>query len=396
LRFTASGLGWLVAAALIGALAWYKSINMVLIVVYSMIMLLVLNGLLAWGAVRRVSAARLPVPPVFAGEQVDCGVKVTNTARRPATVAVEDRAGEKSNTFLVYRLPGGQSLGCAAARTFRTRGRFGGPVAISSGFPFGFLECERPGELGGEVIVLPPPGYAEPDGLRRWIIHAAGSEGWARRVLRRVTTDHAEVRGVRPYRAGDAIRDVHWRSTARRGELVVREYDMAPSPELVLVVEPWVPPDATQADRDRLEAALSLAVTIALTWRRAYNSPVTVAVPGHGTATASEEEDLRAALAPLADVVGSSASEPIVGESFSRHLASSARVVVSSRPNTPFAAVLGRTTGKPFIGVSPADRIPWYLPPNKLRSSRVQESQVTSSRPGARPEVPGAPSSKSK
>jgi uncharacterized protein (DUF58 family) len=370
LRFTASGLGWLVASALIGALAWWKSINVVLIIVYAMTVLLVLNGLLAWYAVRRVTAARVEILPVFAGEQVDCEVRVTNASRSPATVSVEDRAGDRSNTFLVYRLPGGQSLVCGAARVFPTRGRFGGPVGVSSGFPFGFLECEQPGDPGPEVVVLPPPGYAEPDGLRRWVLRQVGGEGWARRVLRRVTTEQAEVRGVRPYRAGDAIRDVHWRTTARRGELMVREYDVAPSPELVLVVEPWLPATATAAERGHLEAALSLAVTIAITWRRVFASSVTVAVPERGVVTATADEDLRAALAPLADVLGSGTPEPFPGEVFHRHLAHSARVVVSSRPNTPYASALARATGKPFVGVSPQDRLPWFQPPAQPRGDK--------------------------
>ena len=44
-------------------------------------------------------------------------------------------------------------------------------------------------------------------------------------------------------------------------------------------------------------------------------------------------------------------------------LARGARVVVSSRPKTPFAAALARSTGRPFVAVGPTDRLPWYLPP---------------------------------
>jgi hypothetical protein len=134
---------------------------------------------------------------------------------------------------------------------------------------------------------------------------------------------------------------------------------------LVLVFEPWLPADPTAADRERLEGALSLAVTIALTWRRAYDIPVMVAVAGAkpAVATAASEEALREALAPLADAVGTDAPAAIPGEVFAHHLARGARVVVSSRPNTPFATTLARSTGKPFIAVSPGDRLPWYLPP---------------------------------
>ncbi len=370
LRFTTSGLWWLATIAFIGAYVWYKSLNLVLISVYAMVVLLILNGLLAWLAVRRASASRIPIPPVFAGERAECGVKVTNNSRRAITVSVSDRAGQDSNTFLVYRLPAGQTLACNASREFPNRGRFSGPVTLLSGFPFGFLEAERICDPSGEIIVLPRPGYAEPDGLRRWLYRQSGGDGRARRVLRRITSDQAEVRGVRQYRAGDAIRDVHWRTTARRGELMVREYDTAPSPELILVVEPWLPSNPSQSDRARLEDALSLAVTIALTWRRTFDSPVMVVLPGRepAVATATSEEDLREALSPLADVAGSDKLDALSGDTFNYHLARGARVVVSSRPNTPYAASLARATGKPFVAVSPDDRLPWYQPPIAAQS----------------------------
>jgi uncharacterized protein (DUF58 family) len=194
-------------------------------------------------------------------------------------------------------------------------------------------------------------------------------------VLRRVTTDHAEVRGVRPYRAGDALRDVHWRTTARRGEPMVREYDAAPSPELVLVIEPWLPDAPTPADRDRLERALSLAATIAVTWRRACDSPVMVVVPGREPviSTAASEEDLRAALTPLAEVGGGATPEALPGDAFDRHLARGARVVVSSRSNTPYAAALARSTGKAFATIGPDDRLPWYMPPDQKSEDRSDQ-----------------------
>ncbi len=354
LRFTPSGLGWLVAAGLVGAYTWFRSINLVLIVAYAMLLLLVINGWLAWRAVRRTTARRIAIPPVFAGERAECGVTVTNDSSRPVTVVAEDRTGEGANSFLVYRLPAGQTLTCTAWRAFPTRGRFGGPVTVTSGFPFGFLECERPGDASGEIVVLPRPGYAEPDGLRRWVLRSAGGDDRARRVLRRVTTDQAEVRGVRQYRAGDALRDVHWRTTARRGEPMVREYDTAPSPELVLVMEPWLPDVPTPADRERLE----------------FDSPVMVVVPGRTptVATATSEEDLRAALTPLADVQGAGMPEVLPGDAFHRHLARGARIVVSSRANSPYAAALGRSTGRPFVAVSPGDRLPWYMPPKAVGS----------------------------
>ncbi|MDY3554049.1 DUF58 domain-containing protein [Gemmata sp. JC717] len=363
LQFTPSGITWLAVSLGVGAVAWFKSINLVLIVVYVMLALVVLNGALARRNVAGVRARRLAAPPLFAGERSEHGVRITNEGHAPVTVTVEDRTPAGSVTFLGYRVPPGGALDCKASGEFPTRGRFAGPLTLVSSFPFGFVSYQRHTDSGGEIVVLPRPGQADPDGLRRWVARQAGGEGRARKLLRRVTTDRAEVRGVRAYRAGDPIRDIHWLTTARRGEPMVREYDTAPSPELVLVVEPWLPAEPTPQDYERLEAALSLAVTVAATWRRAFDSPIMVAVPGHAVASASAEEDLREALTPLADAAGGPTHEPLPAAAFAGRLARGARVVVSSRPNSPFSAALARETGKPFATVCPQDRLPWYQPP---------------------------------
>ncbi|MDF2441157.1 MAG: hypothetical protein JWN98_2141 [Abditibacteriota bacterium] len=44
-----------------------------------------------------------------------------------------------------------------------------------------------------------------------------------------------EVRGTRPYHAGDDLRFVHWKTTARRGELVVREFHRTARNQCVVV-----------------------------------------------------------------------------------------------------------------------------------------------------------------
>ena len=45
------------------------------------------------------------------------------------------------------------------------------------------------------------------------------------------------VRAVRPYVPGDPARLVHWPTSARRGELVVREYEPPPPQGVALVVD---------------------------------------------------------------------------------------------------------------------------------------------------------------
>jgi len=367
LRLTSEGLLWLGVAFVLGAVGWYKSLNLVLLLGYLMLGLLVLNGARAWAHVRRVTATRLPLPPVFAGETANVRVTVRNTGRRPATVGVSARAGESAVRWLLYRLPGGAEVVCDERMTFPHRGLFrGSPLVVGSGFPFGLLGHERPADAGADVVVLPAPGRADADGLRRWLLRQAGGEGRSRKVLRRVTSDQADVRGVRPYRPGDSLRTVHWRSSARRGELMVREYDAAPSPDLVLVVEPWLPADPADADRANLEAALSLAATVALAWSVDLGTRVTVVVAGDETPArtgAPTGEVVRESLAPLAGAVGGPDFAAPGPEAFGRAIGQTARVLVSSRPDSPFAAALTRSTGRPFAAVSPTDRPAWYQPP---------------------------------
>lgn len=54
------------------------------------------------------------------------------------------------------------------------------------------------------------------------------------------------VRGVRGYVPGDRLRLVHWRATARLGDLVVKEVDETQTPELVLVLHLGVAGDAAE------------------------------------------------------------------------------------------------------------------------------------------------------
>lgn len=363
LRLTPEGLVWSVAVLLLGGLSWLKSLNLLLLLAYVMAGLLLLNGVLARLHVRRVTASRRPLPPVYAGEQVRSILEVRNHSARAATVNVLDQ----DTDWHIERIALGEQIDCPQDRSFPHRGRVRLPAAVVwSGFPFGLLRYERPLGSDDEVIILPAVGEADVEGLRRWLALQAGVEGRSRKVLRRATAEQADVRGVRPYRPGDSLRSVHWRSSARRGELMVREYDTAPSPELVLLVEPWLPANPTAADCAAREAALSLTATILRAWCRAGETRVTVVVCGEEPTAVSgppTEAFARDGAVPLALADGRPAFPSIPSAAFGRALGRSARVVVSSRPNTPLTAALTRSTGRPFIGISPTDRPPWYQPP---------------------------------
>jgi hypothetical protein len=85
--------------------------------------------------------------------------------------------------------------------------------------------------------------------------------------------------------------------------------------------------------------------------------------PASVRTAAAGDSGIREALAPLAAPEPAAATDPLPARALGRALARSTRVVVSSRPGSPYAAALTRSTGRPFSALAPADRPRWYQPP---------------------------------
>jgi uncharacterized protein (DUF58 family) len=77
------------------------------------------------------------------------------------------------------------------------------------------------------------------------------------------TGDAIEFVGTREYREGDAIRSIHWRSWARRGAPVVKEYQEEYFCRIALVLDTFVPPRARASHHRAFEAAVSVLASVA-------------------------------------------------------------------------------------------------------------------------------------
>jgi len=75
--------------------------------------------------------------------------------------------------------------------------------------------------------------------------------------------DSIEFVGTREYRQGDPLRSIHWRSWARRGEPVVKEYQEEFFSRIALILDTFLPQRATAAELDAFEAAISVLASIA-------------------------------------------------------------------------------------------------------------------------------------
>lgn len=80
----------------------------------------------------------------------------------------------------------------------------------------------------------------------------------------RLWTDPLRIRGFREYRAGDPLRSVDWRATARRGSLIVREHEASSCPIVQIVLGFDVrAPSGDRVEPDELEFAISVAASLA-------------------------------------------------------------------------------------------------------------------------------------
>lgn len=112
------------------------------------------------------------------------------------------------------------------------RGEFQlGPLTITAVDPFGLFNI--PKSVAGTERLLVYPTVLE---LKQFALPAGMlSGGEARRQITQNTTANAV--GVRDYVQGDSINRIHWKSTARRNKLIVKEFEIDPLLDVWLFVD---------------------------------------------------------------------------------------------------------------------------------------------------------------
>ena len=77
------------------------------------------------------------------------------------------------------------------------------------------------------------------------------------------TGEAIEFVGTREYRPGDPVKNIHWRSWARRGEPVVKEYMEEYFCRIAIILDTFLPAKFTPAQEACFEAAISVVASIA-------------------------------------------------------------------------------------------------------------------------------------
>jgi len=261
-----SGGAWLfvLATLLIGLVAIDTDANLLLILFGICVGALLLSAAAAWLGVRGLEVARIVPDGVMAGQACDIRYQITSRRRwlRLHSLRLGDEVigpgGPAPIEVFVPCLPAGRTATVSVTRACPRRGRLAfEAIHLSTAFPFGLLRRSATVIIPQSTVIYPSLGTVRERRwqARRWTEAAADGRALARR-------GDDEFYGLREYRAGDNPRRIHWRRSARAGQLIVREMAQLGTHQIWCVLDSRIPAGDAELD-GRLEEAISCVATVA-------------------------------------------------------------------------------------------------------------------------------------
>jgi uncharacterized protein (DUF58 family) len=202
---------------------------------YLLLALLALSYLWAWLNLRGLRVQRETFTHrTQVGEQARERITIRNLWPIPKLwVELQDHSNmpQHGSGFVTY-LPANDRKRWVARTPCTMRGKYTlGPATLASGDPFGIFRLERQVEGTSEVLVYPQtaalPGFRLPSA------ELPGGQDVKSRTYH-VTPN---VSTIREYQPGDSFNRIHWRSTARSDQLMVKEFELDPTAEIYIVLD---------------------------------------------------------------------------------------------------------------------------------------------------------------
>ena len=222
---------------------------------FTCLSLVALSLLWSLGRAGHTVALRLANTRVTVGEKALGALTVTNpTSRRLRATMVELCVGAGANSFLCPPLGRGESHEEVFAIATTRRGIVAvGPASTIRGDSLGLVRRVQTWSDATELYIHP-----------RTVAMNASTVGFIRDIEGATTQDlsSADVsfHALREYVPGDDRRAIHWRSTARIGKLMVRQFEETRRSHLLIVLD--LDTDAWASD-DEFEIGVSAAASMA-------------------------------------------------------------------------------------------------------------------------------------
>ncbi len=279
----------LIALAMgIGTAAYNSSSNILFITLSLLLSCLILSGVLSWLNLRGITWRLRLAPPLRAGHDTLVGLELRNAKTFLPTYglwfefsarAIEPAGAQRAESTVTAK---GAEVRAALAKAeaAETRARLPLPgrldshgearvewvfkpmkrgvlrvglASVGSLFPFGFLRKDVGTDLSAEAVVWPAP-----------VEYRRHAVGMARRVMGGERVSRAgsggDLLSLRRYAMGDSHRLIHWKASARTGQLLVRQFAAENAEGYAL----WLRTDAAVwAHEEQFEVLIGFAATLA-------------------------------------------------------------------------------------------------------------------------------------
>ncbi len=137
-----------------------------------------------------------------------------------------------ASSHIVGSLDGKQATQWRVNTMCTRRGRFRlGPLSLIAGDPFGLFQVKR--ELSETDSLIVRPQVIDLTSFRL----PAGSLTGGKVVQKRTYQVTTNAAGVRDYVPGDGFNRIHWKSSARKGRLIVKEFELDPLSDVWIILD---------------------------------------------------------------------------------------------------------------------------------------------------------------
>jgi uncharacterized protein (DUF58 family) len=299
-------------------------------------------AVVTWGNSRLASSRSVRPVRTSVGNRIAVTVRLDNPTRlETGVLLLEDRLPHQlgpGSRFVVPGIPGGDRELLSYELRAAARGRYSiGPLAVRLADPFGLAQVTS--ELAGvsDVIVHPLVEPLAAPGLGGELASSAATR------IRYLFSQGDEFYTTREYRDGDDLRKVHWRSSAKRGQLMIRQEERPWQARAVIAIDLRLAAHRGQGGRASFERAVSAAASIALRLGRSGYDLALVADDGQQVRPAGLADQGTAILDYLASVEPTSTPSLVpMANRLSRTAGEGLLVAVLGVPSSDEAAALAR------------------------------------------------------
>jgi len=259
IRMTKVGLWFVLLTLLVSVAATNTGNNALYMVLTELLATLVVSGIASRNNLRRLGLEVKPPAEIFANAPFPVRYRLDNGGRLLPryylllTLGPEDQA----QTLVVPKLGPRAHVDGQVDLLLPRRGRHRFTEAVVwSLFPFGLFRrgTRRPG--GEEVLVYPEVFSAA-------TCHLEQPNQLGEQPLPRPGWGH-DLHALRVFRSGDDPRGIHWKQTARTGDLIFKEREAEESRRLSILLDNAVGPFTDAAAAARFERLISEAATAAV------------------------------------------------------------------------------------------------------------------------------------